>query len=189
MKRNKEIVLISHCLLNVNAKVEGLALVPAASLNLITELIKMGFGIIQLPCIEQDMCGIRRWGQVEEQLNHPNFRKRCRELLNPTINQLKDFIQNGYKICAIIGIDGSPSCGVNVTCSGNWSGEIGDGHNAFEKIKTLKDKNSSGVMIQVIKEILIEEKMNIPFLAVNETAQDNNVENVLHELCQSRNRL
>lgn len=182
MERSRKIVLISHCLLNVNAKVEGLATVPSASIDLITGLMKMGVGIVQLPCVEQDMCGIRRWGQVEEQLNHPNFRKRCHELLTPIINQIKDFLDNGYKICGIIGIDGSPSCGVNITCSGDWYGEIGEAYNVLEKAKTVREKKSPGVMIQVLKEMLVEEKINVEFFAVNEAAQDENVKNILHEL-------
>lgn len=57
MKREKKIVLIAHCILNVNAKVEGIATSKAGVTELITELMKQGYGIIQLPCVEQDMCG------------------------------------------------------------------------------------------------------------------------------------
>ena len=63
--------MLAHCILNTNAKVEGLAGVSGGCTELVGLLLEKGYGIIQLPCVEQDMCGILRWGQVEEQLNHP----------------------------------------------------------------------------------------------------------------------
>ncbi len=52
MRRSKKIVLISHCILNVNSKVEGLAQYENNSLELVKYLIENKFGIIQLPCPE-----------------------------------------------------------------------------------------------------------------------------------------
>ena len=168
MNRSKKIVALAHCLLNINAKVDGIATSPAGATELVSLLMQNGFGIIQLPCVEQDMCGIRRWGQVKNQLNHPSFIARCNEMLTPVVNQLEDFYNNGYKICGIIGVDGSPSCGVNLSCSGEWYGEIGEIYNTMEKANTLEMTEESGVMIDVLKKMLSSRKMSIPFFSVNE---------------------
>lgn len=183
MKRNKKMVLVSHCLLNVNAKVHGIATVPAASIKLITSILEAGYGIIQLPCVEQSVCGIRRWGQVKEQLDYPHFRESCRKQLTPILHQVKDFINNGYEIAAVIGLDGSPSCGVNFTCSGNWSGEMDEVYGMSEKIKTLRELSEPGVMMEVFKEILEEQHINLKFIAVNEIAPDECIENIVNEIC------
>ena len=123
MKRNKRIVLLANCLLNTNAKVYGISTVGGAS-PLVSKLVEEGYGIMQLPCMEMTMFGTRRWGIVYEQCDFPEFRKRCREVLEPLILQVKDFYQHGYEISAVIGVDGSPNCAVNVTCSGDWGGEL-----------------------------------------------------------------
>ena len=179
MKREKKIVLVAHCILNVNAKVEGIAPSQAGVEELVIGLMRQGFGIIQLPCVEQDMCGIRRWGQVKEQLDHPNFRERCAVLLKPIINQVEDFIQNGYSVCGVIGLDGSPSCGVELTCSGEWYGEIGEGFNVLEKANTLQMVPKSGVMMDVLKSMLKERNIEIPFLAVDEANPEMSVQGIL----------
>ena len=100
--------------------------------------------------MEQLCCGISRWGQVKEQLDFPAFRRRCAQLLEPIVDQTEDFIRNGYRVCGVIGLDGSPSCGVNETCSGRWGGEIGDGYGLEEKIPTLHPVSGSGVMMEVL---------------------------------------
>jgi len=179
MKRDKKIVLVAHCILNVNAKVEGIAPSKAGVTELISGLMEQGYGIIQLPCVEQDMCGIRRWGQVEEQLNHPRFRERCRILLEPILCQVEDFVNNGYSICAVIGLDGSPSCGVNATCSGEWYGEIGEGYHVMEKASTLKMKPKSGVMMDVLKIMMDERKLEVPFLAMDEVNPEEDTKSLL----------
>lgn len=182
MKRERKIVLLAHCLLNVNAKVEGIACSGAGVTELVTGLMEHGYGIIQLPCVEQDMCGIRRWGQVEEQLNHPRFRERCRERLSPIVSQVRDFVEHGYTVSAVIGLDGSPSCAVNQTCSGEWFGEIGEGFGVLERAKTLRTKDSPGVMMAVLKDMLRQEGLNIPFYAVDEAEPEKGVRDLLEKI-------
>jgi predicted secreted protein len=124
MRRNKKIVVLANCLLNTNVKVYGISTVGGAA-PIVTQLIEAGYGIIQLPCIEMAMFGSRRWGRVYEQCDFPSYRKKCRELLIPVVDQIKDLDSNGYEIKCVIGVDGSPTCGVNKTCYGDWGGEIG----------------------------------------------------------------
>lgn len=178
MKRSKKMVLLSNCLLNVNAKVEGLANYKSGLIELIEEIYKSGYGIIQLPCIEQDMCGIKRWGQVYEQLNHPQFRERCYERLLPIVQQVEDFIENGYEIAAVIGINGSPSCGVEYTCSSNWGGE----YSSDKQYEEVIDLDKKGVMMKVLDDMFKVKEISIPFIGIDEKDPERDLNNIINIL-------
>lgn len=182
MKRGRKIVAVAHCILNVNAKVYGIAQCPSGATDLIKLLMDNGYGIIQLPCIEQAMCGIMRWGTVKNQLDFPAFRDRCHELLNPIVNQIKDFANNGYKICGIIGVDGSPTCGVDYTCIGDWYGEVDEKFHVIEKSKTAKIIPGKGVMICVLRELLARQSLDIPFFAIDEMSFASGYQDLLKKI-------
>lgn len=185
MKRKKKTVLLAHCFLNVNAKVEGIATETGGCTAIVSGLLQNGFGIIQLPCVEQSCFGIQRWGQVKEQLDFPGFRNKAKALLQPIVEQLVDFKQNGYEICAVIGLDGSPACGVNYTCSADdWGGEIGEGHRLPEHISAPKRLAEAGVMMEVLREMLAEAHLDVKFLAVDESDPETAAEALLKELCK-----
>lgn len=187
MKRTRKIVLLAHCILNVNAKIEGIATVPAGCSELVSGLLDHGYGIIQLPCMEQLCCGIARWGQVREQLDFPAYRRRCVEMLEPVLDQVEDFLHNGYQICGVIGLDGSPSCGVNETCSGQWGGELGGEHQTEEKLAGLKMVKGSGVMMEVLRDLMEARGYIIPFFAVEETDPDSDAARILLQLDTGNN--
>lgn len=178
MERSRKIVLAAHCLLNTNAKVDGLSTEKACAKKLIYHLIEHDYGIIQLPCVEMDMCGTSRWGQVKDQLDHPHFRDRCEELLRPVVYQVEDYLSNGYQVAAVIGVDGSPTCGVGRTCRGEWSGEIGERYHTMEKARTCRMSGESGVMMDVLREMLKNRNITIPFRAVDEEDSDHFLLNI-----------
>lgn len=176
MERGKKMVLLAHCLLNINAKVVGLAKTQAGSAALVAELMKRGYGIIQLPCPEQLICGGKRWGQVKEQLAHAHFRQSCRRLLEPLVQQVEDYAFHGYQIAGVIGIDGSPSCGVHFTCRGEWGGELTSPSYPPENLATLRYVSEPGVMMEELKEMFVAAHLTIPFFAVDEDAQQEDVD-------------
>lgn len=177
--RNKKIILISHCLLNVNAKVNGLAKYKGVQNELIKLLIDEGIGIIQLPCPEMGCAGIRRWGQAKEQLDTPYFIKYCNEIFTPILDQVIDYQKNGYKVIAIIGVDGSPSCGVGQTCSSEkWGGELANCRNTEEIKNDIKMVNESGIFMEQIKRLLEDNHLYIPMLSVEEDNPANSVVNI-----------
>ncbi len=169
MNRNKRIVAVANCLLNVNAKVEGIAEIGGAA-PLIGKLIEKGYGIIQLPCIEMAMFGTQRWGVVYQQCDFAGFRDKCRELLAPIVGQLLDYDRHGYEIAAIIGMDGSPTCGVNLTVEGSWGGEFNEVNDYLKKIDEIKEAGHMGVMMEELASMLKERRLEIPFYAVDEKA-------------------
>ena len=179
MKRGKEIVVVSHCVLNSNAKVEGLSEYSGVLSEVVDIIVQRGAGIIQLPCPEMFIYGIKRWGHVKEQFDTPHFRNQCKELINPIVQQLVNYKNNGYDIIGLIGIDGSPSCGVNKTCSGDWGGEFmengGMSYKAMEKIQNFKFADGPGVLMEEIKEEFHKNGIDIPFMAIDEMDTGRNI--------------
>jgi len=121
-KRSKKVAFVAHCLLNQNAKVNGFAFFPAMIKPLIDILEANDFGLVQLPCPETTFSGTRRWWYVREQYDTPGYRAHCRRMLDPIVSQIVEYQKEGYKV-VIIGLDGSPSCGVRWSgTSKNWGG-------------------------------------------------------------------
>lgn len=168
MKRNKKIILLCHCIINSNSKVEGLSQYGGTFKEFVNFIGDKGIGIIQLPCPEMIIYGIKRWGHVKEQFDTLFYREQSRKMLKPIVQQTKSYLDAGYEIVGIVGIDGSPSCGVNYTCSGNFRGEISNNSELAKILETLNEIESSGVFIEELKDYLGEVGVEIPFMAINE---------------------
>ena len=126
----KKIIFVSHCILNTASKVvlynqEEIDAEEALRLEFVSTALKNGIQIIQLPCPEFTLYGSRRWGHVSDQFDNPFFRDHSRKILAPFIQQLKEYLSNdSFEVLGIVGIDGSPSCGVDYTCQGDWYGSF-----------------------------------------------------------------
>lgn len=167
LKRSKKIVLVAHCLLNANSKVEGLEEFDSVLKELIIFLIKKNYGIIQMPCPELTVSGIKRWGKVKEQYDNPFYRQHCRKLTKDLINQVEDYIENDYTISAVIGVEKSPSCGINQSCSAaNWGGNISNMNP--NKLNNCSFIAESGVFIDILKEEFNKKDIKVPFLGIDE---------------------
>lgn len=59
-KRSRKIVLVAHCVLNQNSKIDGCAHYPGPIKEVIELLISAGCGIVQLPCPELMHLGLDR---------------------------------------------------------------------------------------------------------------------------------
>jgi predicted secreted protein len=113
---------LAHCLLNANAKVDGGARCEGVSTPIVGLLREHGCTIRQLPCPELAFGGTRRFWAVREQLDTPVFRAHCRRLATPVAAQIRADLAGGSRVL-VIGIDGSPSMGVELTAaSGEWGG-------------------------------------------------------------------
>jgi len=173
MNRGNKIILLAHCLLNVNAKVGGLARYPGVHQELVSSLIQKGYGLIQLPCPEIGYFGIRRWGQVVDQMDIPAYRRHCRDLLRPIVDQIDDYSQNGYELFAVIGVDKSPSCGVNKTCSSDqYCGEISCITNLNKLTESLVYPQGQGIFIEELQSLLGDVGVSILFYGIDEESND-----------------
>ena len=105
------ITVAAHCLLNPLTRVRGLAPLP----------FRPEGPTVQLPCPEALYLGLARWAVTKNQLDVPQFRRFCRTLIEDYADLLEMLAREGASLC-IVGVAGSPSCGVATTSSGYTGG-------------------------------------------------------------------
>ena len=162
----KKIIFVSHCILNTAAKVvlynqQEIDDEEALRLKFVSTALNNGIQIIQLPCPEFTLYGSRRWGHVSNQFDNPFFRDHSRKILTPFIQQLKEYLSNdSFEVLGIVGIDGSPSCGVDYTCDADWYGSFDGRTDLDEKLETVKMVNRKGIFMDVLCRMLKEEHLD-----------------------------
>ncbi len=109
----KVVTVAAHCLLNPLTRVKGLAPLPFWPEG----------PTVQLPCPEALYLGLERWAVTRNQLDVPQFRRFCRSLLEPYADLLQMLGHEGASL-RILGLAGSPSCGVITTSSGYTGGRV-----------------------------------------------------------------
>jgi predicted secreted protein len=168
MLRSKTILIVCHCLLNANAKVYPLARCGGVYLDVLRDSIENGTGLFQLPCPENGYLGLNRWGMTREQYEHRHFREYCRNILSPSIDQIAAFVKSGYQITGVIGMDGSPNCGINRTCTGFCGGEISFQGNVEKQRERLKMESGRGVFMEIFSAMLAEAGIFPQFQGIDE---------------------
>ena len=140
-KRSGKIAIVAHCLLNQNSRAQGLAKKPNTIIKeVINFLMRNNIGIIQMPCPEIAYAGVLREPRTKNEYNTSLFRKLCRKIANDTFHTIKKYNSHGIKTVFILGVEGSPSCGVN---------EV------------------SGILIEELKILLTENQLTIPIYGIH----------------------
>jgi predicted secreted protein len=116
-RRSRRVAFVCHCLLNQNAKVEGFASHAGMLTPLVELLDRHGIGIVQLPCPEEMHLGIGRavGDDTKQGYDTLGYRAVCAELADEIVDRARDYQTNGYEATCVLGVNGSPSCGVDVT--------------------------------------------------------------------------
>ncbi|MEI7885421.1 MAG: CD3072 family TudS-related putative desulfidase [Clostridia bacterium] len=170
--RYKKIVVLAHCLSNTNAKTGGYSPQKCGEIELLQILWQNNCGMMQLPCPEHRVYGSKRWGQGREQFSTPFFRKACRKMLIPYIDELEDYFNSGYQIVGIIGVNGSPSCGM----FSSYSNPMYGGELSEELLPTQLQSGANvtepGIFMQEFKLLLLERKLAIPLFDFREEDRD-----------------
>ncbi len=131
-ERGRRVVFVSHCLLNENVRYLGGAFRPGGVEEVITDYLRQGVGICQMPCPEQ-----RAWGGVLKRYILPWYASKgtwryplaaslvgaflaytrmvYRRLARQVVRDIEDYVRSGFEVVGILGIGGSPSCGVRRT--------------------------------------------------------------------------
>ncbi|HWR60347.1 MAG TPA: hypothetical protein VN580_01970 [Clostridia bacterium] len=182
MKRNKKIILLCHCILNCNSKVEGCSLYGGAMPEITMALVDSGVGMLQLPCPELTLYGVKRWGHVKEQFDTPYYRRHCRSIFTPYLDQLQDYIRSGYEISGLLGINGSPSCGIDKTCTGSWGGEFSEIPDIRNTLESVRMVNSRGVFIEELSSMLLGNNIDLPFIGIDEAEMAASIEKIYNFL-------
>jgi hypothetical protein len=109
------------------------------------------------------------------------FRRHCQELARRVLDEIEDYLRNGYEVLGFIMIDGSPSCGLARTCepaagSPPWGGEL----SAAPSVDFVPGQ---GVFCEVLRaEIECRGLRDIPFAAVPEITDPEALHRALQEL-------
>lgn len=128
--RGGRVVFVAHCLLNQNTRYLGGAVSPGVVWDAVRPYVERGDGLVQLPCPEQ-----HAWGGVLKRrllwlVAHPYLarsarlflpavrgytRRRYRRLARAVAADVADYSASGMQVNGIVGVAGSPSCGVDTT--------------------------------------------------------------------------
>jgi predicted secreted protein len=168
MKRSRKVLIVCHCLLNANAKIYPLALTGGVYRDVLEAYIRDGTGLFQLPCPELSYLGVNRWGMTREQYDHPNFRSHCKEILKHPLNQIEALLHANYEITGVLGMDGSPNCGVHLTSDGFTGGEICSQNDIASQIDGLRFVYGKGIFMGILAEMLQSKNIFTEFFAVSE---------------------
>lgn len=110
--RAGRLIFLSHCLLNQNACVRGLASQPAVIREIVDVLLKHDVAFYQMPCPEVSYLGSMRWGQVKEMYGNPMFRRHCRAIAEQVCDMAQTYQENRHEVIGFVMRDGSPTCGL-----------------------------------------------------------------------------
>jgi predicted secreted protein len=163
-KRSRKVVFLSHCLLNENTRYLGGACRAGAIGEVVQACLDGGIGIVQMPCPEQHAWGgVLKWRLLWFFGSQGTMRYRLRHLLLPVLlwytrrvyrkiarqvaEQVADYQSSGFTVVGIVGVEGSPSCGVCQTLDVNRS---------LDLVGQLPAAAHAGDMNAIIQACLVE---------------------------------
>lgn len=127
-KRGKKILLVAHCILNQNSKIDFCAYYPGAILEAAQAILDSGVGIIQLPCPELLCLGLDRQADERESRTIESEDTRvaklmkekqsaclCQSIVDSIAYQIEEYNKHGFQIIGLLGVNGSPTCGIDTT--------------------------------------------------------------------------
>ena len=128
-ERSKRVIFVSHCLLNENTRYLGGAFRSGSVSELVDGWQREGMGVCQMHCPEQ-----RAWGGVLKRYLLPMYgsrgtllyrlrqvllplflwytRWRYRRLAKEVVRDIEDYLRSDFEVVGVVGVGGSPSCGV-----------------------------------------------------------------------------
>lgn len=172
-----KIIYLSHCLLNTAAKVKrgekpSAVSEESARQRILRLALENDIQMIQLPCPEFTAFGPRRWGHTREQFDNIFYREHCRKILAPTLMEMEAYsdpsLKDRFHILGIIGVEGSPSCGVKKSCSSpTWGGEFSSHQDIGAALATIRVSEAPGVFMDVLRECLEEAHLDIPIFPLD----------------------
>ena len=171
--RSKKLVIVSHCILNQNSISDSTADFPSQFKEIVELLVSNNIGIFQLRCPEILCLGLNRMDDqgcnrelliensririlLENELNLRKIRKYVKDVLY----EVSEYKKYGFQILGIIGVNRSPSCGINTTSKGN------------------KEISGYGVLMNELKAMLEKMGIEIPMIGTKTSEVDESVKSV-----------
>jgi predicted secreted protein len=187
--RGERVVFLSHCLLNENTRYRGGAARPGCVREIIDACADAGLGIVQLPCPEEHAWGGVRKRRLLRLYGSAGWLPgRLRRLLLPallaytrtvyarlardTARRVADYRRTGHEVVAVVGVDGSPSCGVARTLDipaavdrlarVDRRGPTSDAVNAVVRDTLVP---GPGLFTEQVRRALRRRRIDVPYLA------------------------
>ena len=156
--RGRKLAVVAHCLLNQNAKVRGLAGWPGVFEPVVSLLKRHGIGIIQMRCPEILHLGPGRplGTDTREQYDSASYRRVCRSIAREVVGEVSAYVESGYSVLFVLGVEGSPSCSVS-----RVPVLVGDDQRAL--------KPGRGVYMEVLGAELRSARLDVPMVGIPES--------------------
>ena len=166
--RSKSVIFVAHCILNQNSISDGTATHPAQIKEILELLIESKVGIVQMPCPELHCLGLDRGDvngssrpvveentRIRDIMSQSAMIEKIKQFVHQIVYQILEYRKHGFEIKGIIGINRSPSCGVDTTSKNN---KEASGRGIFmEMLSDELNKNNVNIKIVGIKAFEIEE--------------------------------
>ncbi len=115
-KRGNRIIFLSHCILNQNAKVRGIAEYPGAIVPLVELLLEARRWHVPDALPGDDLPGQHALGAGEGPIQQPHVPAALPAIWpQEIVDQVENYRQCGYQVLGFVMMDGSPVCGLNRT--------------------------------------------------------------------------
>jgi predicted secreted protein len=155
MLRSKNAIFLGHCLLAQSVRANGLArYFPAVVRPVVQFCLDNDINMIQMPCPET-LCaagGLGREPHGKAWYEAHGLRERSREIAAAQVAYLKQLIDGGLCVLAIVGMEFSPACAVNLLNRGR------------------RIQRGQGIFVEELKAALEAAGRDIPFVGVNQRA-------------------
>jgi len=171
-RRSKRVVIVAHCLLNQNSISDGTADFPSQYTELMDLIVANQVGLIQLPCPEiaclgldrNDMQGGKRSLLMENTRIRDLMSKTGSVILQDKAEEVATLIQEyrsySFKVLGLIGVNRSPSCGVETTTKDN------------------KEVKGQGIFIEMISEACHRRGLDVRMIGVKTSEKENSLKRV-----------
>ena len=126
--RSKRVILVAHCVLNQNSISDGTADFPGSDRALVELLLASNVGIVQLPCPELTCLGLDRGNpdggscpllvensRIRRAMTRRSAVRKLKSLARSVVYQVLEYRKHGFEVLGVVGINRSPSCGVETT--------------------------------------------------------------------------
>ena len=171
--RSKRVIILAHCLLNQNSISDGTADFPSQFVELIEFLMKNKIGMIQLPCPELHCLGLDRGDcngtnrsildentRIRALITEDDHIVQLHEKAEEIAHQIQEYDRYGFQILGVIGVNRSPSCGVETTS------------------KLGKEESGKGVFMKIILETLTKYGIKIPMIGIKTSEPETAMEQI-----------
>jgi predicted secreted protein len=159
--RSRRIIFVAHCILNQNAISDGTADFAGCFEPVVEILYRSGVGICQMPCLEVTCLGLDRGNpeggrspvlvensRIRRALQGADAASRLEELARSVAERVSEFLRFGFDVLGVIGVNRSPSCGVETTSRDD------------------RETPGSGIFVEALKRDLERLEVQIPMVGI-----------------------